>query len=297
MLRRRMPILVGLCLIAAGVPCSAATAAGTPGWQIVTFANPTAFSSSDEAGSSEGKGDGYALIVSNVGGASTNGSTITLTDRLPAGVTLTETESFRSVWTCSEELGAATVTCTISETVGVMGQLPALRVFVRVGPNVPADSTLTNSVTVSGGGAPVASAAKATTVNPSTPLSFGVADLTSFLTDLSGAPDTQAADHPTGLTTSFDVTNVFRRLQEEGRNETKAVQDWKDVVVDLPPGVVGNPQVAVQCPVSSLVVRSGGGPFPDSSACPVASQVGTIGLSLSGDYGGGKENIPVQHGP
>jgi hypothetical protein len=301
----RIPIRLKLVLAtfaivacSGGVFASSAIAAvRAAGWQIVTFANPTDFSSSDTAGL-----DHYELIVSNVGGAPTEAGTITLTDRLPAGVSLQRAHEFDTgspsqVWSCSGESGGQVVTCTAPNTVGVMGQLPAIEVNVFVSPSIPVDSTLTNSVTVSGGGAPVASVSQTTRVNPSSPLqlnnplSFGVADLTSFLTGLGGTPDTQAADHPNGLTTSFDVTNVFDKYAER---ENEATQDWKDVVVDLPPGVVGNPQVAAQCPLSSLVVRSGGGEFPDSSACPAASQVGTLGFGSNGAaYGGGKENIHI----
>jgi hypothetical protein len=288
--RRRISFLVTFVVLVAGVSSSPATASTrTPGWQIVTFANPTALSSTTN------EVNHYELIVSNVGGAPTDGSTITLTDRLPAGVTLFNAEDFNGEWSCSGAQFGPVVTCTISRAVGAMGQLPALQVNVFVSSSIPVDSTLTNSVTVSGGGAPVASVSQPTSVNQSSPLSltpqsFGVADLSNFLTDLSGAPDTQAADHPNGLTTSFDVTNVF---DEPAPRQIEATQDWKDVVVDLPPGVVGNPQVAAQCPVSALVVGSGQGSFPDPSACPAAAQVGTIGLGFNGAYGGGHESIPI----
>ncbi len=286
--RRIIPILAGLLLVVVGVVCSPALAAGTPGWQIVTFTNPTAFTSSEEGYG--GEVNRYTLIVSNVGGAPTNGGTITLTDTLPPGVTVANFESLGSGdWSCGG--GGPSFTCTSSTTVGVMGQLKPITVYVYVSSSISAGSELTNSVSVSGGGAPVASATHTTEVNPPASLSFGVADLTNFFTDLGGAPDTQAADHPNGLTTSFDVTSVFTPGSE--RN-IRPAQAWKDVVVDLPPGVVANPQVAAQCPLTQLFASSGYAIKPDTSACPAASRVGTLGISVFGSFvDGASNNIPI----
>jgi hypothetical protein len=269
---------------------SPALAEGTPGWQISTFANPTSFSASD-AGR-----DDYALVVSNVGGAPTNGGTITLTDALPPGMSVGQVEfglagDINPEWSCGGA-GTALVTCTSSATVGVMGQLAPITVKVNVSGAVPVNSELSNSVAVAGGGAPVASATQTTKVNSSAPVSFAATELTNFLSNLGGAPDTQAADHPNGLTTSFGVTSVFNEAIVN--EKTVPAQDWKDVVVDLPPGVVGNPQVAAQCPLSRLTaVQSGGGYLPDVSGCPVASQVATLGIDSRGAVGGGGDGIPI----
>ncbi len=301
MLKRSTPALLAALAIVAlsGVFVSSALALGTPGWQIVTFANPTAFSLSEAA--YQERSNQYVLIVSNVGGVPTNGSRITLTDKLPPGVAIrgissrqeigTEGEPELPGWYCPYpggwEPGGDVVTCTssASEVVGPMGQLPPLVLRVEFGSIVPG-SEVTNRVTVSGGGAPVASATQVTEVEPSVPLSFGVTDLTSFLTDLNGEPDTQAGDHPNGLTTSFDVNNTFDALNNNNvSKDVEAVQRWKDVVIDLPPGVVGNPQVAAQCLLSKIV-----------GGCPAASQVGTLGFSIFEQYGSGElgsDRLPV----
>jgi hypothetical protein len=288
-----------------GAFSASASAAGTPGWQITTFANPTAFTTLP-AGDAHNQASSnlWTLFLTNVGGAPTNGA-ITVTDTLPPGVTLTEIAGgdprFEEDWSCPGDLGGKTsVTCTSSTSVGVMGQLPPLQLIVYVNPSVAANTELTNSVIVSGGGAPVASATKTTQVEPSTPLPFGVADLTSFLTNLSGEADTQAADHPNGLVTSLDVNSFFNddaggsNLAESGPSADVAVQPWKDVVVDLPPGIVGNPQVAAQCPQNQLYGRSvASSYYPDISDCPRASQVGTLSFSQYGQYNAGRSQIPL----
>ena len=248
-------------------------AVGSPGWQIQTFAMPTAFSSSEEANNE--RENHYVLILSNVGGAPTNGSTITLTDKLPPGVTLAprateEAPAEVEDWSCSHS--ATVLTCTSSKSVGSMGVLAPIETRLEVSPSISADSQVTNSVSVLGGGAPVVSVTQETEVDRSTPLAFEPADLTSFLSNLNGEPDTQAADHPSGLSTSFDVTNV-----SGVGHIPEATQPWRDIVVDLPPGVVGNPQVARQCPINELYI--GQYSTYNAAACPTASKVGTLGIA------------------
>jgi hypothetical protein len=136
-----------------------------------------------------------------------------------------------------------------------------------------------------------------TEVNSSTPLSFGVpaGDLTNFLSDLNGEPDTQAADHPNGLLTSFDVNNVIRKVGY-AEAEQNSVQAWKDIVVDLPPGVVGNPQVAPQCPFTELLYNPKGASHdiePDQSDCPPSSQVAQLDLGIHGGFSGFSSGIKV----
>jgi hypothetical protein len=290
MLRRLVATLVGALLAVAGVACTSAWGAGTPAWQTVTFANPTAFSSESEVETNRAS-NFYTLIVSNVGGVSSNGGTITLTDLLPEGLSIRQLEETgpEPDWQCSEE-SKRLLSCASTKAVGSMGQLTPLTIAVAVSPSLPPDTVLTNSVTVAGGGAPTESATQATRVNPSMPLSFQPGDLTNLLSSQSGAPDTQAGDHPAGLATSFDITSVFANNEE---NSLRPSEDWKDVVLDLPAGIVGNPQVVVQCPLSEIFTSGGGGYGPDNSACPAGSQVGTIGIDNKGSFGYAADQMPI----
>ncbi len=287
------PLALAFTLMLASLAFSTASAAadGTPGWQLQTFADPTALSSSEYA--NHERQNHYVLILSNVGGAPTNGSPITITDTLPPGLTFAPRGEVEAApdWSCSNT--QTVLTCTSAKTVSSMAALSPLETRMEVSPSIPANSDgikeVTNLVTVSGGGAPVASVTEPTQVDPSTPLSFGAADLTSFLSNLNGEPDTQAADHPGGLTSNFDVTSIG------GNGEAvTASQAWKDVVVDLPPGVVGNPQVAAQCPLSRIVFVTKT-TESDVSGCPAASRVGTlgIGITLSAGYVNGAAEIPI----
>ncbi len=73
---------------------------------------------------------------------------------------------------------------------------------------------------------------------------------------------TQASGHPYALTTSV------RFSSEEAGGQTIVAGDPKDVVIDLPPGLVANPQAAAHC--------SG-----QQEHCPTDSQIGVFSLSFT----------------
>jgi uncharacterized repeat protein (TIGR01451 family) len=89
-------------------------------------------------------GKTYALTVSNVGGIATDGSTVTVADTLPTG--LTATAMAGSGWSCT----LATLTCTRNDALANTASYPPITVTVNVANDAP--SNLTNTATVSGGG-------------------------------------------------------------------------------------------------------------------------------------------------
>ena len=89
----------------------------------------------------------YSIVVTNSGFATTNG-TVTVTDTLPAGLTPTAPIGPYSGWTCG--IASQTLTCTRNSTRGPGTSFPAINLTVNVAANAPA--SVTNSVTVSGGG-------------------------------------------------------------------------------------------------------------------------------------------------
>ncbi|MGZ5483432.1 MAG: beta strand repeat-containing protein [Pyrinomonadaceae bacterium] len=86
----------------------------------------------------------YSLTVTNAGSASTNGTTVTVTDTLPTGLTATAITG--TGWSCV--LG--TLTCTRTSVLTAGSSYPAITLTVDVANNAPA--SVTNLVTVSGGG-------------------------------------------------------------------------------------------------------------------------------------------------
>jgi uncharacterized repeat protein (TIGR01451 family) len=104
----------------------------------------------------------YTIVVSNNGSVPTTGS-LTVTDALPAGLTVTAISG--AGWTCS----IATLACTRADALASGATYPPISVRTDVAANAP--STLVNTATVAGGGsiAGAASVASDTTqVQPAT---------------------------------------------------------------------------------------------------------------------------------
>ncbi len=87
--------------------------------------------------------DHYTIIVTNIGAAASLGS-VTITDAVPAGLTLTAFSG--SGWT----LNPGARTCSRSDTLTAGASYPAITVTVSAANNAP--SLVTNIVSVSGGG-------------------------------------------------------------------------------------------------------------------------------------------------
>ena len=111
----------------------------------------------------------YTITAKNSGNASTSG-TVTVSDVVPTG--LTPTAAAGTGWTCG--ISSQTVTCTNTTVVAAGVSFAAITLSVNVSPTAP--SSVTNTVTVSGGGETNTSndsASDVTTINPSstTPVS------------------------------------------------------------------------------------------------------------------------------
>jgi len=87
----------------------------------------------------------YAITVSNVGTAPTNG-TVQVVDTVPSGMTLTSAAG--TGWTCGTNLQVAT--CSRNDSLAASSAYPPIAVTVLVAPNAP--PSLTNTAVVSGGG-------------------------------------------------------------------------------------------------------------------------------------------------
>jgi uncharacterized repeat protein (TIGR01451 family) len=92
-------------------------------------------------------GDTYTITVTNSGSAASSGL-VTVTDTLPAGLTPTAPNGAVSGWSCS--INGQALTCTRSDTLASGGSYPQITLSVNVAGNAPA--SVTNTVTVSGGG-------------------------------------------------------------------------------------------------------------------------------------------------
>src|SRR5258707_861064 len=147
-------VVTGTFLLAA----PPAPAAAPPQWRVRPLGQPTNFSASTE--------DSYLIVLTNVGTAPTvKSNNITITDSLPPGLTATRVKlSLTGV----EDAGPTLCTTAPVQCVYPKGNLslPQIKpgesldmiVYVAVEPSLPAGTVLTDSVAVSGGGAPNASA-------------------------------------------------------------------------------------------------------------------------------------------
>jgi hypothetical protein len=303
MVTARLTVAVAVSLVAFVLGVGSATAATpAPGWTIDSLAMPTNFSASNKAqcvkaveGSKpiQDTCDAYQVTVTNAGSQASDGSTVMIADTLPAGLTVQRIEFFWS-GVGRFELGLEAASnlipffegsgIKVCSTVPLQCSLPSfpvapddtLRMVVYVTVDDPnASGPLTDSATVSGGGAPEASTSEQNAIS-STPPAFGLSNFNFYIDGLDGARDTQAGDHPYELVTTLDLNNEFRQTPEGAPGYGGiSVHDLKNVVVDLPLGFVGSTLAAPECTLTQLSEFSSNG-SGEGSSCPPDTKVGHI---------------------
>ena len=97
-----------------------------------------------------------------------------------------------------------------------------------------------------------------------------ISNFTINATNATDEPYTQAGGHPYELTTNIDFNT-----EEVAPGRVAPVQDPKDIGVDFPPGLIGDPQAVPRCPLA--VFEHGG-----EVHCPGSTQVGTVISHLFG---------------
>jgi len=248
-----------------------------PAWEISSIAHPTNFSMEDNvqcARISQSLCDQYLVTVTNVGGGPTSGP-VTIVDTLPQGLKPVANRVRGNNLETNEQFGCSMVT-TINCTYGGTIQPNAtIVVFVNV-EVTSAVGEVTNVVTVSGGGAlPVSTSTPLTLSNTveGPPAPFGISAFGFAAHDASGLLDTQADDHPYGVTSTVNLNTLLvnHPFTPLGFGSVEAP---RDVVVYLPPGLVSDPLAAAQCTDEQLVAQGG----VTENECPPASRVGQVVL-------------------
>jgi hypothetical protein len=266
----------------------------------------------ENVGVPEAPCDGYLVTVRNAGAAGTpelhppessSGVAelpVVVRDVLPAGLTV---RRISFVWTGLPEelaelltksfgtadLGSFVCTATPVETTEVQCELPTnllgffplpgvapddvitMQIFATV--NEPASpGSVSNKVTVEGGGAPTVTATSQNTVEGAAP-GFGAANFEAGFAGVDGSADTRAGGHPYELATTIGLNNGFRIPPDSGGSVgDTTVEDVKDVAVDLPVGMLGSAVATPKCTFAELsahVERFIGG-------CPSDTIVGHI---------------------
>jgi hypothetical protein len=118
--------------------------------------------------------------------------------------------------------------------------------------------------------------------------SFGLQVFKGQVVDASGAPFTQAAAHPFAASATIEFNTATDRFGGQS-----ADGEFKDVIVELPPGFVGDPTAVPRCPDELLLdVSFQNGNF---SNCPANTQIGTVELLVNstGDSDPDRKIVPL----
>jgi hypothetical protein len=291
---RRLLVVSAVVLVSGGlVPQAGLAASAAPGFTISSSAEPTIFSPEivEEAGIKGGsepgpalRSAGYRLTITNSGSEPTNGGPVTVVDNLPAGLTATRIGG-RELGPHPDVFGhegqfmnceLTTLTCVYPYAMEP-GDVLHVDVFVLVAPGTR--GPVTASAEVSGGGAPPAFTSESNAVGTAAESAAAPYGFESFSTEvrgLDGLTDTQAGDHPYEQNTSFTLNTKVGGDTAGGVAGERSYE--KDVVVDLPPGFVGNPEVVAKCP-QNLVGDSLNFLEGKLKVCPAASQIGVALIS------------------
>jgi hypothetical protein len=262
---RWIPLLLALALSIAllPLPVSASAAPAGAGWSIRSVAQPTNLSSTNDTACKDRAEHGgglevcnsYVLIVTNVGSQPSGGTPVTISDRLPPGV--------HAIGISGPGCTMVPLQCTEGEV--LPGATVIATIYVTVDKSAEEHSPVEeeNSASVSGGGGSAVTTTEQTAFSAEQ-APFAIEDFSLHAFDGGGAPSAQAGVHPQVLATGLDFTS------DNNAGFYHPPEEVKDVIVNLPPGFVGNPQATPKCPLDALLQNSA------LTACPPASRVGTI---------------------
>jgi hypothetical protein len=259
-------IIVACAWILASARPAAASPPPSVGWAVHAIAEPTRFSPTDAL-------DGYTLLVENVGGKTASAGA-TLTDRLPEGLTASEAPRIREGgWGCpGVSAGATVIECTSTEAIAPHSQSLS-PIIIQVTVAASAQGPLVNEATVAGGGAPAPASTREVTQLASVnlpALAFEPLEFAASALAPNGLLETQAGGHPNALLTVFHFPT---QQATEATPHPVDLEEPKQIVIDLPPGLVGNPRAATECPLALLQEAVG-----RRSGCPPSSAVGQLTL-------------------
>jgi hypothetical protein len=290
--------------------------AATPWWGLTSAARPTNLV--------PGSQDVVVATAADLGDADASGP-VTITDRLPAGVTIANVKAvgfrsrvfgvvgvndlgpkspYASLHLCTVATREVSCTYRDSQELEALGAPPALvsefvplrpyfgRLEMRITVEVASETVvgeLQNEVAVSGGGGPANSVRRPLEISEE-PAPFGVEDFELRPEAEGGVPATQAGSHP------FQLTNVVNFTQgPEGKaEEVEPVQQARDLTFKLPSGMLGNINALPRCTAAQFAIQDNNLPVIGIS-CPPDTQIGvaTNTYFLPGLLGNITEVVPV----
>jgi hypothetical protein len=236
---RLLAALFGVALLAASL--GAGSAAAAPRWELSVTPSPTHLVPG-------GKGV-ISVLAWNLGGAAeSEDESVTITNTLPSGITATSIRSETSLGgpPISETMSCSMSprpTCTWSKATAPFGEslTPYGYLEVQIGVEVSGPSrTAIDEARIEGAKSGTESASQPLTVAPA-PAPFGFERYELRPENEDGSAATQAGSHPFQLTTVIGLNTTF----EAGEVKPSAMP--KDLHVQLPAGLVGNPGAVPQC--------------------------------------------------
>jgi hypothetical protein len=278
----RLRVQVGLCVmlgLAAGIAVpGVAVAASGAWWRVGVSSTPTVLQPGSEAR--------IVVLAADIGDAPVaggGGSPVRVSVVLPSWIVPSAvegvagpTEYFRRKpvggllggLACPEEAEVLAepreLSCTFSEGLPAFGTLEMI-VTGRVSASAPVSGS--GVASVEGGETPAVSVPHTFVTGPSTPFGVERAELTPE--NEGGSLDLQAGSHPFQLTTTIGLNDKV----EAGILRPTGPELAKDIVVKLPPGLVGDANAIPQCNDVQFTSLSEGA----FNQCPADSAVG-VGL-------------------
>ncbi len=241
---------------------TAAPAATGPVWRVTAISNPTVFT----------PGEKHALIIvtaTNVGGASTDGSAVSVRDVLPAKMTVEEIFGTDAYKEPNSSAVSGDLSCTVSPVPSCAdpervdpGDQIIMKIQVGVESGQPPMSAQ-NEAVVSGGGAQNASATTQVSIGGAPP-SYGYAPGGT----MAALSSSQAGARP-NVTTEFALSTVS---SGNGGLLATPVATPRDIRFDLPPGLVGSGVQIPRCTMAQVL---------NSSNCPADTMVGTATITIA----------------
>jgi hypothetical protein len=260
---RALSLALAMIVTASLALASVAAAAPTLGLEVSRA--PTTVKRNDEF-------VGYAVKLKNVGSTATSAPT-NVSIALPSGLRLGGGSGGTSPnnWICHP----SAQTCTNSATVLPGAEFPQLALEVWIYPEAAPETVVAAFTTFGGGAAADATAQDAFAFGAAESFGFVANSFTAEAKDELGGINSIAGAHPFKATTSFALPT---HSSPAGTAYLVPVEDMRDLVVDLPPGFIANPQADGGNQCTTARVKEG------LTTCPESTVVGSVKL----EYGQGQ---------
>src|ERR1700730_15977443 len=249
---RRIVLVCVLSLVSLAAASAAVAVTPAPSLTIHSLAVPNHFSAADSEGCLELSAsyldpcDVWQVTVTNSGSQPAAGPVV-LTDALPAGLNVHGVLLASGEGVCEPE--AVPVRC---EFFGGLAPDQRLEMVIYTTVQPGAVSAL-NTASVSEAGRSVASVSENDVISSEPPL-FAPSAFLASISGSDGTSDGQAGDHPYEFVTRVDLNTKIGPTPEKTSNRRATTVEYgvRDVVVDLPLGLLGSAVATPRCTFAQL---------------------------------------------